>query len=643
MSRTMLLPLSLLAGICLLTGCYGSSPSGSGSSASGDGAAANVKFPEGDTSVSPELGGPGFTGAGWTTSDPGPLGDPRAVKGGTMLTDVPNWPENLRMYGTGSNTYLNAVIQDLCYGSLCDLSPHTLEFVPRLASHWKISDDKMTFTFRINPKAHWSDGEPVTAEDVIATYRLIADETLVDPMNRETIVGKMKEPVAKSKYIVEVECKEKNWRNFITFATMVILPAHEITDLTGKEYLDKYNFKLTAVCGPYMLRAEDIKTNESLTLTRRPDYWGIDEPRNTGLYNFDKIRFVVVRDQRLGFDKACKGELDFIAVYTAKWWVEDLPDLDAVKQGHLIRQKVFTNYPQGFQGMVLNMRNAPLDDVRVRKAMAHLYDRKTMLAKFAYNEYVPLSSYFPGSDYENHENQPVAYDPREADRLLEEAGWSSRGSDGIRTKNGKRLSFTLLYRTPSFDKYLTSYQEACKQAGVEINLQLITPETHWQNMMDRKFEIASMAWGAVLFPSPRTMWHSGMADEKGSNNLAGFKNAEADRFIEQYDREFDLNKRRELLRQLDAIIFNEHPYVLDWYLPCERVLYWNKFGTPDTVLPRYADWRAVFSYWWADPSKEQTLKAARKSGAPITPIPPLELHPWPQEGEKTAGLDRRAR
>ena len=638
--RTQLIQIpAALAACILLVGCFESSSYDAKSGGIGNGSSIKIQNLEGDVSVSAEDGGPGFSGEGWTTAEPKPMGDPAAVKGGTLLTNMPSWPENLRVYGTGSNTFLNSIVGELCYEAMCQIDPNTLEFVPRLATHWKISDDQLKFTFRINPRAHWSDGTPVTTDDVIATYRLIADETLIDPMNREAIVNKMNEPVAKSKYVFEVECKQKDWRNFISISGMSILPAHEIQDLTGKDYLDKYNFRYTVTSGPYIVLPDDIKDNESLTLSRRSDYWAADEPRNEGLYNIDKMRFVVIRDQRLGFDKACKGELDFAVVYTAKWWVEDLPELEAIEKGHLIRQKVFTKFPQGIQGLAFNMRKPPLDDVRVRKAIAHLYDRKTMLEKFAYNEYDRLKSYYPGGDAENPDNQLVEFDPQETARLLAEAGWKERGPDGILLKDGQRLSLTLSYRTQGLEKYFTSLQQDCKRAGLEIKLSLSTPETQWKNTQERNFEIVSMAWGAILFPSPKQSYHTMMADEEGSNNITGLKNAEADKIIEEYDQEFDLKKRTELLRKLDAVIFNEHPYSLAWYLPCERILYWDKFGTPETVLPKYADWRAVFSTWWVDPSKEQTLKAARKNGTIITPIPPVEIRPWSANADQTAAAN----
>lgn len=589
----------------------------------------SIEFPQGDPSVPADLGGPAFSGVGWTTAASGPLGDPNAVPGGAMLTNIYNWPENLRVYGTGSNTYLNSIVEGLLYESLLRLHPNTLDFAPGLATHWWISDDKMTFRYRINPKAHWSDGQPVTADDFIATYRLINDTTLVDPMSRDAICGSMEEPVAKSKYLLEVRCKKKHWRNFLTFSAMTVLPSQEIGSISGKEYLDKYNFKYTVVSGPYIVRGDDIKDNESLTLTRRTNYWADDEPINDGLFNFEKIRFVVIRDHRLAFDKARKGELDFYPVYTAKWWIEDLVDLDAVKKGHLIRRKVYTKFPVGIQGLAFNMRKPPLDDVRVRQAIAHLYDRKTLIDKFAYNEYELLKSYYPNSEAENTNNVLVKYDPQKASNLLAEAGWKDRGNDGILVKDGMRLSFVLSYQTKGLEKYFTSLKESCKKAGVEIELLVLTPETHWKNLVeDRKFQISSMAWSATLFPSPKPNYYSTMADDKGSNNITGFHSPRADDLIDKYDEEFDLESRYELLRKLDAELFQSHHYALAWSAPYERVLYWNKFGMPEFVLYKYHDWRSVFATWWIDSEKAARLKTARKTGQAIAPIPSVTVRYW---------------
>ena len=592
---------------------------------------ANVEFPEGDPSVPAEEGGPGFSGEGWTTANPGPIGDPRAVKGGVISSSIPNWPENLRAYGTGSNTWLNYAVRDLCYESLCEIHPITLEIIPSLASHWQIADDDMTFRFRIDPRAHWSDGKPVVAQDWVATYRLINDDTLIDPMNKQTICEKMEEPKVLSKYMLEIKCKERDWRNFLAITEINPLPAHVIEGMTGAQYLEEFNFKYPPVTGAYHVNPNDVKKNESLTLTRRNDYWAKDDESKTGLFNFDRIRFIVVRDRRLQFEKACKGEIDFHPVYTAQWWVEDVVPLAAYENGQLIRTEIFTRFPKGFQGMAFNMRQPPLDDLRVRKALFHLYDRKTMLTKFAFDQYDRLKSYYPGSDWQNHDNPMIEYDPSEAIRLLKEAGWTERDTDGTLIKDGNRLSITVTYRSQFSEKYLTSYQEACRKVGVEVILNRVTPETHWKSMMERSFQVASMPWGAILYPNPRSNWSTAMADKEGSNNITGFKSEEVDALIKQYDAEFDQGKRNVILKQLDKLIYEQVPYALDWYNPCERILYWNKFGMPEFGLPRYEEYESAFIYWWYDAEKAERLKKTLKSGEKMGPIPDLQIRPWDDE------------
>lgn len=623
-------------GFALLPGC-GDKPNSSGSKPTASVQQAEIEFPEGDPNVKPEDGGPGFTGEGWTTADPGYLGDPNAVKGGTITTDILGWPANLRMYGTTSNSYLNYIMGwqgHLLYESLINMHPDTLEVIPMLASHWKISEDQKTFTFRIDPRAHWSDGKPVTSEDVLATYKLIMDETLLDPARRQQFLD-FEPPKALSKYIVEVTAKTKRWINFYIFGGMILLPAHEIGSLTGKEYLDKYNFAYTAVTGPYIVKPEDIKTNQAVILTRRPDYWAKDYPRNKGLYNFDKIRFLVVRESRLAFDKLCNGELDFQLANTAKWFVEDAEQQPAVQKNYVVRRKFFTQAPNGIQGFAFNMREAPLNDVLVRRAIGYLYDRVKLVEKFAFGEYLPIDSYFPGAPYANPDNEKIRYNPEKAVELLTQAGWTERGPDGILVKDGKRLSLTILYNTDGLEKYFTSLQESCAKVGVEIKLSLTTPENLFKNLMERKFQVASMAWGASIFPNPESNWHSELADKEGSNNFVGFKNKQVDELMEKYNQEFDLEKRHELLRQIDGLIYAEHAYSMAWYMPSQRVMYWDKFGMPEYGIHRFAEWDDVFATWWEDPEKVKRLQEARKAGKALPPTP-IEHRYWENiEASKT--------
>src|ERR1700685_2116965 len=140
-----------------------------------------------DPSVSAEQGGKGFTGnGGETNTDLDLIGDPRAIKGGAFRDYVPDFPGTLRMVGPESNSQFNYGITAMAYETLLGVHPATLEFVPGLATHWQISPDKTTYRFRIDPNARFSDGVPVTSEDVVATYDFLLDKTLQDPMEQIT-------------------------------------------------------------------------------------------------------------------------------------------------------------------------------------------------------------------------------------------------------------------------------------------------------------------------------------------------------------------------------------------------------------------------------------------------------------------------
>src|SRR5712691_2868126 len=175
-------------------------------------------FPNADAGADPavpaEQGGKGFKGEGWQTNTTYDLiGDPRAVKGGTlrqaMLTD---FPSTLRYYGPNVQAW-GSMLHGLVYESLVGMHPTTLAYIPALATHWHISDDKKTFRFRINPNARWSDGQTVTSDDVIASWKLTVDKGLQDPA-RQLIFSNFDTPVAESQYIVSVKAKTVNWQTF---------------------------------------------------------------------------------------------------------------------------------------------------------------------------------------------------------------------------------------------------------------------------------------------------------------------------------------------------------------------------------------------------------------------------------------------
>ena len=598
-------------------------------------------FPDADAGADPsvpaEQGGKGFTGDGWQTNTNYELiGDPRARKGGVFRQQIPNFPGTLRFYGPEANTTLNFyIIQRLVYEPLLWLHPSTLEYIPALATHWQISPDRMTYKFRINPNARWSDGQPVVAEDVVASWDLLMDSGIQSPMDRLTF-EKFERPVAESKYIVRVKSKELTWRNFLNFATQegwVIFPAHVLKKIDGARYRTEYNFKLMPGSGPYTIAESDVVKGKSLSLRRRNDYWAAKERRNIGRGNFDELRFIVVRDENLSFEMFKRGDYDFHFENISRRWIEEM-NIDRVQRGLIQKRKVYNDNPSGIQGLAFNTRKAPFDDIRFRQAMAHLLNRPRLIETLFFNEYPPLNSYFAGGIYENPDNPKMVYDPQRALKLLSDAGWNTRDAQGRLTKDGRPLIVEFLYSDQGSERWLTIYQDDLRKAGITLNLRLVTPEARFQLQQQRKFDMVSAAWAATTFPNPETEFHSKLADVSDTNNITGVKDRRIDELIARYDLEYDQEKRAGLIREIDGILANLHHYMLEWDAPFQRIAYWNKFGQPESYLSRIDDYYSASWLWWIDPEREQQLNRAMADPSVKLQIGPLDVRYWQEYAKR---------
>ena len=634
---------ALLAGVLALSiGCGG----GSAPERAGDGNAPTTEggtsapadknafevFPNADSGADPAVsadeGGRGFTGQGWqTNTDYELIGDPRAVKGGTFRQHILDFPGTLRVLGgPESNTALNYMIRPMVYETLLTLHPSTLDWMPMLATHWQISDDRLTYRFRIDPNARWSDGQPVIAQDVVASWDFVMDKGLQDPSN-EIVFGKFKRPVAESKYIVRVESTQLNWRNFLYFAgSLSILPSHVMKEVNGARYLKEYNFKLVPGSGPYIVNEPDIVKGQSVTIRRRPDYWAASHRRSVGMNNFDEIRETVVRDNNLAFEMFKRGDLDLYFVGISRQWVEEL-NFDRVQRGMIQKRKIFNDAPSGTSGLAFNTRRQPWDDIRVRQAFAFLENRDLLIEKLFFKEYQPQNSYF-GGIYANPSNPKMPYDPKGALELLAAAGWKDRDGQGRLVRNGRPLTMELLYSDKQSEPWLTIYQEDLRKVGVGLNLRLVTSETFFSLVMQRRFDVAYMGWGGLVFPNPETMWHSRLADVPNNNNLTGFKDSRVDALLPVYDREFDQQKRVAIIQEIDGILANAHHYALGWDAPFHRIAYWNKFGQPEGYLTRVGDQGDIPSLWWRDPQKEAQLTQAMRDGSVKMPVGQTDSHYW---------------
>jgi len=565
------------------------------------------------------------------------FGSRDAKKGGTLKYVETSYPPSLRTVGKNANSTFNSMLTGLCYESMLDLDPVTFNYAPNLAKRWAIAEDKVNFFFEIDENARWSDGQPVVAEDIVRSWELYTSPGIEDPFAID-YWNKYEKPVALSKSIVMIKSKLLNWRAFMSIGFMTVLPGHIIEKIDGKQYLTEYQNKLMPGSGPYAF--ESSKVNEEIILNRREDWWQKDAEKNIGYYNFDRLHFIFIQDENLVKLRFKKGELDWISINVAREWHQEfIPAMLAeLAGGYIQKRKIFTHRPIGVSGIAFNIRKPPFNDIRVRQAFAHLYNREKMMDKLFFNEYEYLDSFYPNSPYENPDNPKTRYDPDKAVELLEAAGWlqKNRDSDGWLVKDGKRFELSINYVQKSSERILTIFQEDLRDIGIKLNLKQVTWATDIKEVGERTFELSSRAYGGLLFPNPESSLHSKFADKKNNNNIWGFKNARVDEICEQYPLMFDPKDRIKAVREIDGIVTREYLYALGWFLSSTRILYWNKFGMPDQVLDKTGDQRSIVSLWWYDEEKDRILQEARRNKTRLDPGP-QEIRWWDEHYPPSVG------
>ena len=548
---------------------------------------------------------------GWEPA-PSPQASEWAEPGGRMRIFLSQYPSSF-------NYYLDATVSSsrifgYLYETLIGRDGLTLEPEPGLAEKVVVSEDKTTFTFTLDPEARWSDGKPVTADDVVWTFNAIMDKKhLTGP--HKVRLSRFDPPEKLDERTVRFTANEVHWLNLWSAGGMQVLPSHW---WKKQPDFNKVNFEFPVVSGPY--RIQTLNEPHSLVLEKREDYWASDDPRGEGLLNFDELEFIFYPERDLAFDYFRAGNFDMFAVYKAQRWATET-DTEAFQKNHLVKQAVHNHNPVGFQGFAMNMRRDNYKDVRVRKALAHLLDRPRMNETLMYNQYSLTASYYSDLYPEDNPNDLIPFDVSKARALLNEAGWTVN-EEGHLTKDGKPFVINFLTRSGDAERFLLIYREALREVGIQLKIVRKDWSAWVKDMQEFNFDMTWSSWSAGVFKDPESMWHSKYKDLPNGNNITGFADERVDELIERIKGEFDLEKRREVIREIDAILVDHVPYVLLWNIDYVRLLYWNRFGMPDQVLTKYGDDSSAEALWWADPMMEADLKAARESGDKLPPRPP---------------------
>jgi len=499
-----------------------------------------------------------FPAADWTER-PDPVASPRARKGGTIRMFGGQPPKSFNAY-MDNNTY-SAMVFGLLYGYLLEMDSATGELSPCLARQWAVSEDGREFTFVLDDRATWSDGVPVTAEDVKWTF-----DTVMDPKNDtgpwKSMLGCFESPEVVDARTVRFRKKgesPKDWRDILNCAQFWILPKHAFA---GCDFNKLDLVGAVSGAGYRIVRAEPQVETE---LRRHGKWWRQDLPQMRGLYNFDRILVRYYADNENAFEALKKRKLDFYPVYAVRLYANET-GTDAFKRNWLLKRRVQNRAPIGFQGFAMNRRRFPFDDVRVRKAMAALLDRETMNRTMMNSAYFLLKSYYTDLYDATHPcgNADLTYDPEKAAALLEEAGFRRDPADGYLKKDGRKLAFTFLSRSSTEDKFLVLFDRELRRQGVTMTI-VRKDFAGWMRDMDAfAYDMTWAAWGAGVVKYPELQWSSAEADRKGSNNITGFSSAEVDRLIAAEKGMDRASDRLDAYRKIDALVAAEVPYALLW-------------------------------------------------------------------------------
>jgi microcin C transport system substrate-binding protein len=561
--------------------------------------------------------------------------NPDAPKGGRMIT-----------LGTGgANTFdnLNGFILkgdaaqglDLLFDSLMVRAQDEPDAVYGLiAKSADVAADGMSVTFKLRPEAKFADGTPVTADDVVFSFKTLKEKghpAIAQPLH-DVVSAEALDPQT-----VRYTFKGTLTRDLpIAVAQLPVL---------SKAYYSKQPFEETSLkpplgSGPY--RIKDFKPGTYITYTRRNDYWAKDLPVNRGRYNFDEIRYDYFRDRNIELEALKSGQVDFREEFSSVNWATGY-DIPAVKDGRLIKALLPDNRPSGAQGFFINTRLDKFKDPRVRLALDLVFDFEWSNKKLFYGLYKRTTSYFENSDmkatglptpeelallnpYKDKLPSEVFGEPytppvtdgsgnnrdnlKKARDLLIAAGWKPGADHVLHNAKGEPLTIEFLDFESAFERITVPYTDNLRRIGVNASWRLVDPSQYEQRVKSFDFDVTTQRYALRLTPGVemRSYWGSDAAKTNGSFNLAGIADPVVDALI---DKVIAAKSRTELTtatHAIDRVLRAGHYWVPHWYKASYSVAYWNKYSHPK-VQPKYDE--GVLDTWWFDPKKAAALSSGK--------------------------------
>ena len=567
--------------------------------------------------------------------------NPDAPRGGTFRFSLASTFDNLNPFIVAGSAP-NQNLEFLVYETLMRRSgDEPASIYGLIAESVTFPADYSWAEFKLREGARWHDGRPISVDDVLFSLEIM--QTKATPALRTNFADvasaeKRADDVVRFTFVPGADRS-----TLYTVAQLVVLPKHF---WDGKDFA-KPTVEIPLGSGPYRIARAD--PGRSISYERVTDHWARDLPINRGLYNYDRIQHDYYRDITISHEALLAGQVDFRWETLPTQWATGY-DVEAVREGRLIKEMLPFSGTTMFAGYFFNLRKPKFQDVRVRRAIAAAFDFEWTNKNIFHGQYVRLQSHFENSELAARgipEGRELGYLEPFRDRLppelftepfaspstdgtraslranlrramqdLTDAGWSMQ--DGrLLSPTGEPLEIEIIAWDPFFERVTGPFIANLELLGIAARQRTIDTAQWFRRIEQFDFDMTI----AFYFPqsmSPgveqREFWGSAAADRRGSNNQMGIKDPVVDALIEDVIAAPDRESKVAATRALDRVLLWNHFSVPHYYAPGIPVVYWDKFGRPDKD-PTWFQIVWHMTNWWIDPDKVAALDEGRQPRA----------------------------
>jgi peptide/nickel transport system substrate-binding protein len=555
-----------------------------------------------------------------------PYANPDALKGGRLVQGLLGTFDSLNpliVRGLAVQQIRGFVVESL----MARGNDEAFTLYGLLAKSVETDDARSYVTFRLDPKARFSDGQPVLADDVLFSWALLRDH---GRPNHRQYYSKVAKAEAPDQRTVRFDLSGANDRELpLILGLMPVLPKHAIDVATFEET----SMTPPVGSGPYRVGA--VKPGASVTLARNPDYWGRDLPVNRGLWNFDEIRLDFYREANGQFEAFKRGLYDFRVETEPLRWHEGY-DFPAARNGEVIRDTIKTGMPQPSEFLVFNARRPVFSDIRVRQALTLLFDFEWINRNYFFGLYGRSGSFFAGSelsadgraadDRERELLKPFAsrIPPdmldgsyrlpvtdgsgrdratlRSALNLLSQAGYDLEGNVLRQRSTKAPLTFEIMVTTRDQERIALAYARDLKRAGIEATVRAVDPVQFDQRRLGFEFDMIQNRWDQSLSPGNEQSfyWGSEAADNQGTRNYMGAKDPAIDALIAAMLEARARPAFVSAVRALDRTLMSGFYAIPLFNVREQWIARWNRIERPTaTALTGYLP-----ETWWQRPEPQ---------------------------------------